>query len=209
MEQSISWELLTNLAIRSRDLVKPSTVIDSILERRNHVVFVRDTYNGKLSSGYPVLRGDTGSFQPVVLVDPVMTLDMQNYYSSWVVISDDKFNFELDLLNEPKPNSEPTIKEEEVMSTTTNRRTVRVELIDNDPGLDVKHSLVAFYNNVITEDDDATTIQELMMHKDIAGKLAKHNQVRTSQVDQDVLKRTGNTVNLQPVKLKNLTWVIK
>lgn len=89
------------------------------------------------------------------------------------------------------------------------RRTVRIELIDNDAGLDVQHSLVAAYDNIMTEDDDATTIQELIMTKDIARKLREHNERRATQIDLDVLKRTGNEVMLQPVKLKDLTWVVK
>lgn len=126
-----------------------------------------------------------------------------HYKDRWVVVPRAIFEIEV---TENQTQKQP-ISGEKPMANT--RRTVRIELIDNDAGLDVQHSLVAAYDNIMTEDDDATTIQELIMTKDIARKLREHNERRATQIDLDVLKRTGNEVMLQPVKLKDLTWVVK
>ena len=90
-----------------------------------------------------------------------------------------------------------------------NRRVVDVLLMDNDKGLDVSLSLVASYKGIVTEDDDATTVQEVMMNHNIAGKLKTHNEKRTKQVDMHIRQTHGTEVFLQPVKLKDLTWVVK
>lgn len=134
-------------------------------------------------------------------------LETERYRKDWVIVQSNIFDEKETPAEKQKETTE--IKKENEMTTQNTRRTVRIELFDNDKGLDVQHSLVASYPNVLTEDTDAVTIQEIIMSKDIAGKLRKHNEIRTAQVDLDILKRTGNAVNLQPVKLKNLTWVVK
>lgn len=98
---------------------------------------------------------------------------------------------------------------EEVKMSVLNRRVVDVLLMDNDKGLDVSLSLVASYKGIVTEDDDATTVQEVMMNHNIAGKLKAHNEKRTKQVDMHIRQTHGTEVFLQPVKLKDLTWVVK
>lgn len=112
------------------------------------------------------------------------------------------FNKEINLIS--KSN-----QEENIMSSTTQRRVVNVELIDEDSGLDVQHSLVHDFGRVVTEDSDSVTIQELIMNTDVKGILEKHNNTRAKQVDKDILHRTGKKNYLQPVKLKNLRWIIK
>src|SRR5690606_10931317 len=47
--------------------------------------------------------------------------------------------------------------------SNTQRRVVNVVLIDPDQGLPVEHSQVHDFGQIVTEDDDATTIQELIM----------------------------------------------
>lgn len=93
--------------------------------------------------------------------------------------------------------------------TASQRRVVNVVLIDPDQGLPVEHSQVHDFGQIVTEDDDATTIQELIMTGDVQAKLDIHNKVRSEQTDLDILRRTGKEVKLQPVKLKNLKWIIK
>ena len=102
-------------------------------------------------------------------------------------------------------------KEETNMTTnTTNqrRRVVNVYLIDNDPGLDVDYSLVAKFQGITTEDDNATTIQQVMMDENIGAKLRTHNEERSQLINEDILNRTGNEVKLLPVRLKDLTWEV-
>jgi hypothetical protein len=84
-------------------------------------------------------------------------------------------------------------------------------LIDNDPALDVQHSVVAQFDNIVTEDTNDVLIQEILMNPefDVAGKIQEHNDVRAEQVDLSILKSTGNQVYLLPVKLKQLTWLVK
>jgi hypothetical protein len=103
--------------------------------------------------------------------------------------------------------NQPTNKEEDNMSNTT-RRVVTVTLMDDDKGLDVADSLVCKFKNIVTEDDNQTVIQEVIMEKDIAKALKEHNEKRVQTVDLDILSRTGNTVYLRPVKLKNLRWEV-
>ncbi len=84
-------------------------------------------------------------------------------------------------------------------------------MIDNDPALDVQHSVVAQFDNIVTEDTNDVLIQEILMNPefDVAGKIQEHNDVRAEQVDLSILKSTGNQVYLLPVKLKQLTWLVK
>lgn len=98
--------------------------------------------------------------------------------------------------------------EEKQTMSNANRRVVNVKLLDNDSGLPVELSLVAQFSNIVTEDSNEVVVQEILLNKNIADTIAKHNQERVKQTDLEVLKRTGNDVKLRPVKLKDLTWVV-
>lgn len=100
-------------------------------------------------------------------------------------------------------------QQKEEINTMNTRRIVTVQLIDQDKGLPVANSVVAVFNNIVTEDTDQVTIQEVLMSENIAGALKSHNEVRQSTTNLDILNRTGNEVKLQPVKLKDLTWVVR
>ena len=89
------------------------------------------------------------------------------------------------------------------MSTIT-RRVVNVKFFDEDAGLDAADSLVAFYDNAVTQDSDESTVRELLMNLDVADKIVAHNKVRAKTVDLEILKNTGNEVMLRPIKLKDL-----
>lgn len=105
-------------------------------------------------------------------------------------------------------NDLSTTKEEVNMSQVT-RKVVNVQLIDQDAGLPVEFSLVEDFGSIITEDDQTTIIQQLIVDNDLKALIDLHNAVRVEQVDLDIQKRTGHTVKLQPIKLKDLTWIIK
>lgn len=89
------------------------------------------------------------------------------------------------------------------------RRVVKVLLIDEDKGLPVEDSIVAVFESVVTEDDDETTIREILMIEDVDILLETHNERRSNLIDEEILKRTGNAVKLRPVKLKDLKWHVK
>lgn len=100
-------------------------------------------------------------------------------------------------------------KKEDLKMSVATRRVVDVMLMDNDKGLDVSLSLVAVYKGIVTEDTDAVTVQEVMMNHNISAKLKSHNEQRGKQVDMHIRATHGTEVFLQPVKLKDLTWVVK
>lgn len=112
----------------------------------------------------------------------------------------------LDLLY--KRNINVNQQEESNMSNQVNRRVVTVNLLDNDAGLPVEHSFVGSWSEVVTEDSNEVTIQEIISTGQVKTLLEQHNEVRAAQVDLEILKRTGNSVNLRPVKLKDLTWKV-
>lgn len=99
-------------------------------------------------------------------------------------------------------------QEENIM---TNRKIVTVSLIDNDPALDVSLSVVASFEGIVTEDSNEQLFQEILMNPefDISGKIKDHNEKRTKQTDLAIKKSTGNSVTLEPIKLKQLTWIVK
>lgn len=99
-----------------------------------------------------------------------------------------------------------TTKEEIDMSNQ--RKVVEVQLFDDAKGLPVQDSLVAKFENVLTEDDNDTTIREVIMNNDIKKVLAAHNVKRAKVINQDILERTGNSVPLQPILLKDLRWKV-
>jgi hypothetical protein len=94
-------------------------------------------------------------------------------------------------------------------SNMSKRRIVTVEVIDNDPGLDVDHSVVAVFKDVVTEDSNEVTINELLHTGCLVNLLEEHNKIRGEQVNKDILNRTGAKVFLEPVKLKNLDLIVK
>lgn len=99
-----------------------------------------------------------------------------------------------------------TTKEETNMSIQ--RKSVKVELFDNDKGLPVEHSLVGAWENYVTEDTDQITVQEIISTGDVVTLLEQHNDIRVGLIDEEILTRTGNSVKLRPVKLKHLTWLV-
>ena len=100
-------------------------------------------------------------------------------------------------------------KPEESKMAQVERKVVNVQLIDQDAGLPVEHSLVHDFGAILTEDSHSTTIQQLIVEHPVAQFITEHNAVRAKQVNLDILNRTGNEVFLQPVKLKDLTWKIQ
>ena len=100
-------------------------------------------------------------------------------------------------------------EEKQTMSNKTNRRVLNIQLLDNDAGLPVEHSLVAEFNGVVTEDSNEITVQEIISTGEVAERIKVHNEVRAKQLDLGILKSTGQKVNLLPIKLKDLTWNIK
>lgn len=99
-------------------------------------------------------------------------------------------------------------QEESKMSNVT-RRVVNIQLVDEDAGLPVEHSLVGKFEDVVTEDSDQVTIQELISTGEVAELLKVHNSKRVELDNIEIQNRTGNTVKLRPVKLKDLSWKIK
>lgn len=168
-------------------------------------------------------------------VDGNQWLDTANYNTNWVIIKSEVYNRLCDevvhvvhVVHDTK--DQDTLKKDggtEVESEVFNykgnkymnftetiafeqnkRKLVTVSLLDNDPGLDDKESLVALFENVITNGDQGSLIHEIIMNHDIKGLLEEHNDRRVNQLDKDIRKRTGHEVPLLPVELKDLTWVV-
>lgn len=91
----------------------------------------------------------------------------------------------------------------------TERRLLTVILVDGDINLPVENSLVFKFDDVLTEETDQVTIQQLMVDEDIKTILEAHNKVRVKVVNKTILERTGSKVNLLPVTIKDLCWKIK
>lgn len=92
----------------------------------------------------------------------------------------------------------------------TNRRVVRVHLVDEDAGLDVSKALVKDFGTFILEGSEQELIQEILMDTDqnVESALRAHNAVRAKEIDLDIRQRTGNEVKLQAIKLKDLSWKV-
>lgn len=106
-------------------------------------------------------------------------------------------------------NLSQTANQEKVSTmTNANRTLVAVSLIDQDAGLDVTKSLVKSFGQRMLEGSEENLKQEILMSENVESVLRAHNLVREKEVDLDILKRTGNKVMLQPVKIGDLTWVI-
>ena len=88
-------------------------------------------------------------------------------------------------------------------------RTVTIQLFDKDPGLKVEHSLVASFKDVLTNTTDNKTILEIVYKNNFKKILENHNKFRVTQIDLDILNRTGITTMLRPIELYNLTWEVK
>lgn len=96
-------------------------------------------------------------------------------------------------------------KEENKMSE---RKTVIVELFDDSVGIDAEDSLV-FSTTLVSDLNREQIIHHVLMEENVAESLAEHNEYRSDQINEDILNRTGNEVNLKPVKLKELRWVVR
>ncbi|WPH64772.1 hypothetical protein [Vibrio phage vB_VpaP_SJSY21] len=89
-------------------------------------------------------------------------------------------------------------------------RIVKVSIVDNSAGLkNDADRLVASFKNIVTTKTDEQVKMEILMGQDVASKLKAHNEKREKLVDEDILNRTGNEVNLRPVELHDLTWLIQ
>lgn len=100
-------------------------------------------------------------------------------------------------------------KQQEEVNMSNTRRTVTIELIDDDKGLPVEQALVTSFENILIETDVESAIRELLMTQNVAASLEEHNKVRSATVNLELQNRTGATVNLRPVKLNQLRWNVK
>lgn len=82
-------------------------------------------------------------------------------------------------------------------------------LLDQDENLPVEESIVAKFIGVISNENQGLTIQQLIIDNDIKTAIATHNEKRVKTTDKGILKRTGKKVNLEPVTIKDLTWLAK
>jgi hypothetical protein len=94
------------------------------------------------------------------------------------------------------------------VNNMSQRTTVIVELWDDSKGIEAQDSLV-YSTKMITADSDQVVIQQVLLEKNVKKHLQRHNYNRTDLVNQDILERTGNTVALNEVKLKDLRWSVK
>lgn len=100
-----------------------------------------------------------------------------------------------------------TTKENDNM--TIQRKVVTVALIDDDKNLPVENSLLKQWDNIVTEDTDTVTVQEIIMSGEVKDLLETHNKVRAKTRNKDLFASTGKSVGLLPVKLKDLRWSVK
>lgn len=96
----------------------------------------------------------------------------------------------------------------EVSNNMSTRNVVTVTLIDKDAGLKPELALVKSFGTQVADGSQADLQMKLVMDNDMPAILAKHNAKRVKEIDLDIRQRTGNEVNLQPVELNQLTWVI-
>jgi len=92
------------------------------------------------------------------------------------------------------------------MSNANNRRIVTVQVFDLDPALEVQHSLVHVFKDVVTEDTNEVTLAELLHTGELVEPLKAHNELRAKQDNKEILNKTGKKVKLEPVKVKNLNF---
>lgn len=167
-------------------------------------VYIGDSYSNHIHE----TRFDVNSESTF---NPTVSVDLQNENTTSVTVVKarpvkDNPQFYLGEFNAEINNF--INKQEESNMSNANRRVVNVKLLDNDSGLPVENSLVAQFDNIVTEDSNDVVVQEILLNKNIADSIAKHNQKRVEQTDLEILKRTGNDVKLRQVKLKDLTWIV-
>lgn len=130
---------------------------------------------------------------------------------------DDSVPWETEALPDSKPMSayieQDTQATEVSMSNScgqaaTQRRTLELVLIDDDAGLEDENSVVGTYS-VVTGESEAIAINQLVSEGQVSKDIAAHNKVRAGIQNRDILNRTGNTVNLLPIKLKDLRFQVK
>lgn len=139
-------------------------------------------------------------------LDSVVKVDLQNANNTCVSIERGNVVATSSETNGFKPNNFINQQEETNMSNANNRRIVTVQVFDLDAALDVEHSLVHVFKDVVTEDTNDVTLTELLHTGQLVEPLAVHNKTRTAQDNKDILARTGKKVKLEPVKVKNLSF---
>jgi len=162
--------------------------------------------NGELDD-WPWSRFDLNSESTF---NPMVSVDLQNENTTSVTVVKarpvkDNPHFYLGEFN-AETNNLFNQQEETNMSNASNRRIVTVRVFDLDPALDVEHSLVHVFKDVVTEDTNDVTLTELLHTGKLVEPLAEHNKIRTAQDNKDILARTGKKVKLEPVKVKNLSF---
>lgn len=154
-------------------------------------------------AGQVLVRGSNGEHvwqDPPREVKVTMTLAKARVASdSGFQLSWDDSSKEFNIFNTTKEESNMTIQ----------RKVVNVKLIDDDAGLPVDLALVYDFGDHVVEDSEEVVIREIIMTHDLREILADHNANRVEQVNIELQQRTGNTVNLLPVVLKQLRWIIK
>jgi hypothetical protein len=149
--------------------------------------------------------------QEQLIVEQPSTKELQKSgYISGSEIFDNKhtckISKKLPMFDDPIRNNNPQ------KETIMNRRTVIVELFDDNKGLDVKHSRV-FSKEVVTESDsDNSIIQQMLLEAgsdSVSDAIKAHNKLRSETVDENILQNTGNEVMLREVKIEDLRWSIR
>jgi hypothetical protein len=69
--------------------------------------------------------------------------------------------------------------------------------------------VVASFKGVVASDNDQVVIQQLLVDEDIKSAITIHNEKRVKLINKGILERTGKKVNLEPITIKNLTWLVK
>lgn len=96
------------------------------------------------------------------------------------------------------------------ITTKANREPVKFVLIDNDSSLPTQHSLVHEFDSLnIDAGEEQSAREQLIADSDMQGIIAKHNAVRAKEINLSILNNTGREVKLQPIKLRDLTWMAK
>lgn len=119
-------------------------------------------------------------------------------------------------LNDYKPCSEviienPYLKQTLVKTGETkmsNLRTLNMTLVDNNPNLKAEKKIVFQALGVVTEHNNERTIQQILITGDVSNALDKHNKMRTSTVDKEILRNTGRDVMLEEVEIFELDWQV-
>lgn len=118
----------------------------------------------------------------------------------------------LDVCSKQTASTEANINSKGDLNMTQNvqRKTVTVNLIDRDASLDEKHSLVATFGQFMTSKSNEALIRSIIMEpkNEVAKLIEQHNEVRTKQINKEILQRTGNKVHLEPVEESDLYWEI-